>query len=383
MKKKVILVAALLCSAVLLKAQNSKTFKLTGSISGLNKEYVYLSYDKNGKRFTDSSLVAAGKFSFSGSITEPVNAILYRKVKTYDPNYVVDVFLEPTEMTAVLKGDDFSNMQLKGSKTNDEQRDLENQKKPFMAKLKPLIAAYQIENDKEKAYQINTKCEPLINSMDSINRHFIKSHNDSYLSVYLAISEVHKMSLQELNALYDNYTYRIKESNYGKEFKTELDKLRHSSVGAVAADFSKTDINGNKVSLADFKGQKYVLVDFWASWCVPCRKGNPHLIELYNKYKDHGFEIIGVADDDRNHTAWKNAVAKDNIGIWKHVLRGLDVNKNTKNELNPDDLSKSYSISTLPTKILINKEGIIIGRYSAEPSSEAELDNKLAEIFGL
>jgi thiol-disulfide isomerase/thioredoxin len=120
------------------------------------------------------------------------------------------------------------------------------------------------------------------------------------------------------------------------------------------------------------------LLDFWASWCVPCRKGNPHLIKLYNQYKEQGFEIIGISDDDSKVEAWHKAVEQDKIGIWKHVLRGMDIEKKMKGQSNPGDISEKYNISTLPTKILIDKNGKIIGRYGSE---EEDLDKKLAELM--
>ena len=145
----------------------------------------------------------------------------------------------------------------------------------------------------------------------------------------------------------------------------------------MAKNFATTDINGEKISLRDFKG-KYVLLDFWASCCVPCRAGNPHLKELYSKYHDKGIEFIGVSDDDSKPEAWHKAVEKDDLP-WRHVLRGFDIEKMMNNQPNPNDISSKYGISSLPTKILIDRSGKIIGRYSEESGA---LDAKLKEIFG-
>jgi thiol-disulfide isomerase/thioredoxin len=141
----------------------------------------------------------------------------------------------------------------------------------------------------------------------------------------------------------------------------EIQNLQSGSPGSKAFAFAKKDINGQDLSLAEYNGKKYVLLDFWASWCVPCRKGNPHLLSLYSKYKDKGLEIIGIADDDSAQAAWKRAVEQDKIGVWKHVLRGL---KRTSTGYDrSEDTSEGYGIHSLPTKILIDKNGIIIGRY--------------------
>ncbi|RYG08102.1 MAG: TlpA family protein disulfide reductase, partial [Chitinophagaceae bacterium] len=138
------------------------------------------------------------------------------------------------------------------------------------------------------------------------------------------------------------------------------------------------DIGGKPLSLADFKG-KYVLLDFWASWCVPCREGNPHLKKLYAQYKNKGLEIIGVSDDDSKPYAWKAAVAQDQIGMWKHVLRGLKRVGDTYDRTN--DISENFGIHTLPTKILIDRNGKIVGRYGGGGESDEAMDKKLAEIF--
>ena len=124
-----------------------------------------------------------------------------------------------------------------------------------------------------------------------------------------------------------------------------------------------------------------MLLDFWASWCVPCRKGNPHLLSLYANYKDKGLEIIGISDDDKNPDAWKKAIEKDGIGVWKHVLRGMKQTPEGRADRSTS-ISDQYGTSTLPTKILIDPQGIIIGRYGADGETDDALDKKLAELFG-
>ena len=122
------------------------------------------------------------------------------------------------------------------------------------------------------------------------------------------------------------------------------------------------------------------MIDFWASWCVPCRKGNPHLLQLYSKYKKKGFEIIGVSDDDSNHAAWRKAVEQDKIGVWKHVLRGLKKMENGRYDKS-EDKSEAYGIHTLPSKILVGPDGVIIGRYASGAGTDADLDAKLKDVF--
>ena len=147
----------------------------------------------------------------------------------------------------------------------------------------------------------------------------------------------------------------------------------------MAKDFKTTDINGKELTLSMFQG-KYVLLDFWASWCVPCRKGNPHLKELYALYHDKGFEIIGISDDDRDHDAWKNAVSHDGLP-WKHILRGLQFINGQYDR--SKDISDGFGIHSLPTALLIDASGKIIGRYGEGLDDRKKLDEQLAKAFGM
>jgi len=151
-----------------------------------------------------------------------------------------------------------------------------------------------------------------------------------------------------------------------KNLETQIKNVQSLVVGAVAPEFTMMNLEGEPVNLSDFRG-KVLLIDFWASWCGPCRRDNPHVVELYNKYKEDGFEILGVSLD-KTKSKWEQAVAKDNL-TWSHVsdLKGW------KNEV-----ALTYSVKSIPDTVLLDKEGKIIARKLRGPS----LDQKLASIFG-
>jgi thiol-disulfide isomerase/thioredoxin len=268
-----------------------------------------------------------------------------------------------------------------------------------MAKIKPLSEAYNkanmnyinarkekkdeatLEMLKDAATKAKDAMDPYYEQLAKIDEAFMDKHQASYVTASILRYRISSMSLQQGEERYNNLADAVKTSSLGKDIKKELEGLRMGSPGAKAYVFASKELRGEPLGLADYKGN-YVLLDFWASWCVPCRKGNPHLLSLYSKYKDKGLEIIGVSDDDNNHEAWQKAVDKDGIGVWKHVLRGLDMKKRLAGEENESDISQYYGIHSLPTKILIDPNGIIIGRYGGGGESDEAMDKKFAEIFG-
>jgi thiol-disulfide isomerase/thioredoxin len=171
-------------------------------------------------------------------------------------------------------------------------------------------------------------------------------------------------------------SHGVKESREGKLLLRGINLLIAGSPGAIAPEIIAKEINGKEIRLSQYAG-KYVLLDFWASWCVPCRKYNPQLTQLYNKYREKGIEFIGISDDDRSQDAWKKAVEKDQLQ-WPQVLRGLDAKKKRNNERNPNDINENYGIQLLPTKILIDPQGRIIARFNDE---QPGLEEMLHSIF--
>jgi len=353
-------------------------FVLTGKLTGQNDGLIYLFYsDKENKRVKDSSVLVNGNFSFRGNISEPTMAYLQLKEEKRNELNSGSIFLEPSEMNADIKLNDFRKARVKGSDTHRQYMALADSKKPVEAKYQKQLDSLRTEKDHEKNAEIRERLAPYFAEMDQQDYIFFKKHPQSYVTVYMMRFHVSDLSIDSLQAVYDRLGEKLQQTADGKNLAEEIQKLRGGSPGSMAKDFSATDINGNKLSLSEFKG-KYVLLDFWASWCVPCRKGNPHLKELYAKYKEKGIEFVGVSDDDRNPEAWRKAVEKDGLP-WRHVLRGLDMQKRLNGLPNETEISDRFGIHELPTKILIDPTGMIIGRYGEE---ETELNEKLKKIFG-
>lgn len=366
--------------SVVAQTSNGK-FELNGKLTGKSNGLIYLYYKNASNAWVkDSSSLNNGKFSFKGSADGPRMSTLQLKEEKRNEDNTVMFFLEPAVMHVDLTLNDFGNAQFTGSETQNDYGALVSKKWEIRKRWKVVMDTLTEVNKRSNTQFQELKdwvLQPYTAEMEALDLNFFKEHPQSYATAYLLRFYVSKFALDTLQMYYDRLGSQLQQSPYAREFASAIQKLRAGSPGSVASNFTATDINGKQLSLSDYKGN-YVLLDFWASWCVPCRKGNPHLKELYSKYKDKGIEFIGISDDDRNHNAWKKAVAMDGLP-WRHVLRGLDMEKRMKNEPNPNDISEKFGISTLPTKILIDPNGKIIGRYGEE---EKALDAQLKEIFG-
>lgn len=377
MNKWMLLGAATLLSATLHAQTTKDAFVLQGTTKGLAAGKLLLYYNgSDGKRLKDSSQINAGRFTFRGNISQPTMAYLVLDGKDRDEAYHTSLFLEPATMTLQLPGDNFRQAIMKGSVTQSQYQYLQQQQEIVTARYKQQLDSLRNERDHEKSAEIRERLAPYFAAGDSVDYQFFNKHPQSYVTLFQLRFHVSDLPLDELEGYYNKLGKKLQQTKDGLDLANEIKQFRNGSPGSKAYVFHATDINGKSLSLADYKG-KYVLLDFWASWCVPCRKGNPHLKELYAAYKDKGIEFIGISDDDRDHAAWKKAVTKDDLP-WRHVLRGLDMEKRMKNQPNEADISEHYGIHTLPTKILIDPKGIIIGRYGSEGD---ELDKQLQQVL--
>lgn len=377
-----------LYSIVALAQLTNSEFKLVGTFTGTPINRIEMSYtDSSGKRKVAIDTLKKNTFIFKGNIKGvTVAKFVIKPAKQIEASNLFDgyvffkVFLEPNKMTLIGDVANLVDMKFTGSETQNEYKKFLPDFWPVRKRLNSLMAAYDAEKDLEKQKLLDRDMLPVQKQMIEMAYRFCIEHPKSVISADLATNFKLDFDFDSLKLIYKNLSSEAKISSAGRLLAYEIKRVEAGSPGSNEISFSKEDINGQPISLSEFKG-KYVLLDFWASWCIPCREGNPHLLELYKRYKSKGFEIIGISDNDRNPIAWKEAVKKDQTGVWRHILRGHDATLK-RGIKDPNDLSELYGVDLLPTKILIDPNGKIIGRYKGTSGiSDSSLDKMLASIF--
>lgn len=382
------------------EASAQQKYKINGTVIGFPEGKIYMM----GDRKIDTIVVKKGKFQYENKMQDPVSRLMLMKTASHiltNSSEQLSLYIEPGLMTLQLEYKDFSKSKLEGSKSQDDNYRYDAIIEQIKSKYKKEQAAYDAKNkeymaaakaglkdektvDKLKfeADDFKNKLEPMYEEMKAAGVKFMKDNPNSYVSFSMAMYLFTDLSYDEATAIYNTFNPLYKNTQKGVMIQKEIEEKKKGVEGAQAGDFNTVDINGKPTRLSDFKGQ-YLLIDFWASWCVPCRKGNPHLLKVYAAYKPKGLEILGVASDDGKPELWKKAVEKDSIGVWRHVLRGYATDPKTHQKINPEkDISDGYNIHYLPTKILVDPNGVIVGRYSGSKEDDKRLDEKLASVFG-
>lgn len=366
---------AMLCAC---NSRQANQFDLKGSIQGADGQTIYLIYAAGDSMITDSTVIADGKFAFTGYIDTPVNSTLYTGQPVWENKAATSIFLEPAEMTVSgLTADDYSAAVITGSKTQAEVDEYSAVIKPLTERINEIRQAMPTA-DESSVPALRAESDSLSELYSNASIDFIKNHPDSYYSAYLLSYHTGQSSYDELKSLFDGLSPEVqaKASDVAKELAT----LESIQPGQPAPDLIGINPDGKEIKLSDLKG-KVVLIDFWATWCGPCRAALPHVKELYDKYHDKGFEVFCVGDDDSNAEEWKKIIELEGMQNYFNILRGLktirDENGQFKDFDRTNDQSDKYAVHYLPTKYLIAADGTIIGKIDANE----ELDAKLAEIF--
>lgn len=349
-------------------------------------EKIYFTYIIGEGFVHDSIEIKNKKFSINGTIDEPRPITLYNNGELHsNEQSAVAFYIEPgvTEITIA----DIQNMgdsEIFGGKAQKEYELMENRlsRLNFMEiwnESNHLYSEKEKTTDSNELSVISSKIDSLSNEYQKlrdesvqIQIEFIKENPNSYVSVD-ALKDILKQNeglqiIDTIQSLYNNLDLKIKNSVVGKEIDQELKYYYGSRVGVSAPDFSLIDKNGEILELSSLKG-KYVLLDFWASWCGPCIEDFPQLKALYKQYSEN-LEIIGISKDEKTDN-WKNAIQKYEVG-WKQI---------SLKENNNNNLEKRYFVNAIPVKVLINSEGVIIGKWFGGGSENmTELENLLKQI---
>lgn len=356
---KTIVLALLLFTSVVAFAQN---FKIEGTVEGLeNGTWLYLKLS-SPQDIIDSTQVANGKFALKGKLAEPATQVVLH-TKKYT-NYVF-FWLENKNITMALKDGEFKKGTIKGSATQTENEEIQKIIQPIGLKEDSLRAVFSRSSDPNLKSELRKQIANIKSEEYTAYFNYAKTHPNSLVIANITDVYTTTWGKEKTKNIYDLFSPSIQKTNYAKNINSFLTLNQEVKIGAKYVDFEQTNANGKKIKLSDVKG-KYVLLEFWGSWCGPCREENPQLVKTYHAYKAKGFEILGVAADN-NKAQWLKAIKDDKLP-WENVS---DL-KGDKNEA-----GLIYGINAYPTNYLIDENGIIIAKNLRGKA----LADKLAELL--
>ncbi len=383
--KRIILFAFVISAIVSCSKVKKGEFLISGTAKGMEdgKTVILQAQDESGTMMVavDTVKVKDGKFEFKGKIKEPSMYAL----SFPDYNGGFPVIVENDEIKVEVKKDSINNSIISGTYNNDEFQKFNNEAKKIQKKMmdfqKKNMEAFtnaQQKNDTVTMNKLIKQNSDIQKGLKDMMLKYPETHPKSFISI-LMVMEMFRypdFDAKKVRKLYDSFDSSLKSTKSAKRIKEQLDQIDKMQnkpaakplavkVGEMAPDFSAKNPDGTVVSLKQSLG-KVTVIDFWASWCGPCRKENPAVVALYNEFHAKGLNIIGVSLD-KDAAKWKEAIAKDKL-TWAQVSNLKEFN---------DPIALQYNIEQIPTTFLLDSKGKIV----AKDLRGAELKAKVAELL--
>lgn len=381
--KQIITIGLLLVAGVA-GAQQPKplAFSINGKIADVKEPAkVILQYTRDGKRISDTVPLTEGKFALKGTIEKPQRSLLYIVKSSDNPRMAlamgyggeivgrdgITLYLDKGNIS--ITGPSIKSGTVKGSQAHKDYEAYQKQMQPYYDKQTAIGKKMgELTPEQRKGPEqdrLMSELRAVSKESAPVQRAFIKSHPDSYVSWDMVAGKSIISDPEEQKELLYGFSDKFLKSEEGKKAIERLDAAFKTAIGQPAPVFVQNNTEDQPVSLASLKG-KYVLLDFWASWCGPCRAENPNVKRAYEKFKDKNFEILAVSLDNKKD-AWLKAIADDGLP-WIHVsdLKGWE-----------NVVAALYNVRAVPQNWLIDPQGKII----AANMRGKELEDKLTEMI--
>ncbi|HTM91620.1 MAG TPA: TlpA disulfide reductase family protein [Flavisolibacter sp.] len=348
---------------IVLFAQNQATgFEIKGNISGLADGKVQIVSLSDDHALVASDSAKNGQFTLKGSVTEPT--LYYIVLSNEQPQYL---YLENKPITITGSQKDIKNIKIEGSQSHTDFVQFNKIFNPLIAELNGFAALLQREQDEKKREDLFKKYDSVVKKVDAEVGNFVASKKSSFVSAFLlSISAQVTPDPMVMEQRFNMLSEEVRNSEIGKGLANSIAYFKVGAVGTDALEFTQNDVQGNPVKLSAFKG-KYVLLDFWASWCKPCRLENPNVVKVYNKFKNKNFTVLGVSLD-QSKDAWVKAIDADKLA-WNHVSDLQQWN---------NAVAQMYHVQSIPGNFLIDPSGKIV----AKDLRGEDLEKKLCELLG-
>ncbi|MFN8333858.1 MAG: TlpA disulfide reductase family protein [Cyclobacteriaceae bacterium] len=361
----------MLTSPIALYGQQS--FVIAGNGERLQSgDSIFLSYKQDNNYVLKTAVVSDKKFSFSGLVNKPVRATLYRNENPERVNFImesVQVYLETGTIQVDYRSTTGSTT-VSGTGLNDTLQLLQNDLKSLLLQRMqikdPDFFTEAEKRDTARVSRNKAALEQIFYQEADAKLAFAARYPNSYVSL-MALSDVSRINsyIFETDTVFRMLPESLQQTPEGKKISDRILKKKQVLPGMKTVDFTLPDSHNNMISLSSFNG-KYVLLDFWASWCGPCREEHPNLKQVYEQYRSRGLVVISVSIDT-DKQKWLNAIAKDGL-TWPQ-LSDLKANQS--------EVYLAYGITSIPANFLIDLNGIVIAK---DLKGEA-LKRELSQIF--